>query len=385
MSSRTQQAKQPYHVTLPDNLTTWHLDARGLTTETKVGDAALDVMSTLPLLTRPVTPRFMVVGDHVTLASVINNNTDQPQQVQATLEATGVTLESDATQTVTISPAGRARVEWLVRVEDVPYVDLTFYAIGENGAQDATKPTLATGPDGTIPVYRYTAPDTVGTGGILRTEGGRTEAISLPPRLDTDQGELVVHLDPSLAVTTVDSLDFLENFPHQCIEQTISRFLPNAVTYRALKQLGIDDPKLKENLRVVLEQALQKLATEQNVDGGWGWFINMESNPYLTAYAALGLIEAQDAGFTIDQDMLNRALNFVRQDVIRPTIDTPDWELNRQAFYFYVFARAGQVNESELNTLLDYRLEMDYWSLSFLLMAYHEVGSRQSRSRAVSQ
>src|SRR5690606_20936126 len=54
-------------VTLPDNLTTWHLDARGLTADTLVGDAVLDVVSTLPLLTRPVTPRFFVVGDRVTL------------------------------------------------------------------------------------------------------------------------------------------------------------------------------------------------------------------------------------------------------------------------------------------------------------------------------
>ncbi len=73
--------------------------------------------------------------------------------------------------------------------------------------------------------------------------------IGLPPRLDVDQGELTIHLDPSLAVTTVDALDYLKNFPHQCIEQTISRFLPNVMTYRALKNLGIDDPDLAANLR----------------------------------------------------------------------------------------------------------------------------------------
>ena len=38
----------------------------------------------------------------------------------------------------------------------------------------------------------------------------------------------------------------------------------------------------------------------------------MESNPYITAYAALGLVEARDAGFAVDQSMIDRALNFVR-------------------------------------------------------------------------
>ncbi|NDJ77478.1 MAG: hypothetical protein GYB65_14595, partial [Chloroflexi bacterium] len=360
-------------VTLPDNLTTWHVDARGLTVDTRVGQSELDVMSTLPLLTRPVAPRFFVVGDRVTLASVINNNTDGPQEVQATLEATGVTFESETTQTVTIAAGERARVEWVVTVEDVSYVDLTFYAIGQGGYADAVKPTLATGPDGTIPVYRYTAPDTVGTGGLLRTEGGRTEAISLPPRLDVDQGELTIHVDPSLAVTTIDALDYLKNYEHQCIEQTISRFLPNVMTYRALRDLGVDDPELEANLRLVLDQALTRLADEQNSDGGWGWFGRMESNPYITAYAALGLIEARDAGFAVDQAMIDRALNFVRSHAQRPTIDTPVYQLNRLAFYAYVFTRDGQTTPAELNVLLDFRLEMDYWARAFLLMAYYEV------------
>jgi len=44
-------------------------------------------------------------------------------------------------------------------------------------------------------------------------------------------------------VTTVDALDYLKNYKHQCIEQTVSRFLPNVMTYRALKDLGLDDPR----------------------------------------------------------------------------------------------------------------------------------------------
>ncbi len=360
-------------LTLPDNLTTWRVDARGLTTATQVGDTTVDVMSTLPLLTRPVAPRFFVVGDRVTLASVINNNTDSPQTVQATLEASGVTFESDSTQSITIPAGQRARAEWVVVVEDVPYVDLTFYAIGADGFSDASKPTLATGPEGTIPVYRYTAPDTVGTGGVLRTEGARTEAISLPPRLDVDQGELTIKVDPSLAATTIDALDYLRNYEHQCIEQTVSRFLPNIITFRALRGLGIDDPELEANLRAALDYALDRLAKEQNPDGGWGWFARMESNPYVTAYAALGLIEARDAGFDFDTSMIDRAVNFVRSQSERPNTDTPAYRLNRLAFYAYVLGRGGYASQRDLDVLLEYRLEMDYWARAFLLMAYHEV------------
>lgn len=360
-------------VDLPDNLTTWTFDTRALTVDTRVGQTTAEIVATLPLLIRPVAPRFFVVDDVVQLAAVVNNNTGQAQRVTVMLEAAGVTLQSDAAQTISIEAGARGRVNWTAVAEDVDYVDLTFIARSEQGYQDASKPTLATGPDNTIPVYRYTAPDVVGTAGVLRGGGSRTEAISLPPRLDTRQGELTIRLDPSLAVTATDTFDYLKNYPHQCIEQTVSRFLPNVVTYRALRNLGIQDPALEANLYTALQQALEKLTAEQNPDGGWGWFGHMESNPLVTAYAALGLIEARHAGLAVDAWMIDRALNFVRSDLIRPAVDTPAWRLNRQAFYLYVLARGGQGDLNQLLALHNARLEMSHQGRAYLLMAFHEL------------
>ncbi|MCZ7546901.1 MAG: MG2 domain-containing protein [Anaerolineae bacterium] len=356
-------------VTLPDNLTTWHLDARGVTLDTDVGQTTTEVVATLPLLVRPVAPRFFVVGDRVQLAAVINNNSDSDQTVEARLDAAGVVLEGAAAQTVTVEAGQRARVEWDAVVQDVDYVDLTFYAVGGE-YQDAAKPMLATGPDGTIPVYRYTAPDTVGTGGVLREEGARTEAVSLPPRLDADQGALTVRLDPSLAVTATDAFDYLLNYPHQCIEQTVSRFLPNAVTYRALRTLDITDPALEAGLASALGDGLAKLTQAQNADGGWGWFSGMASDPLVTAYAALGLIEARDAGFAIDAAMLDRAVNFVQTQRVTPRVETPDWQLNRQAFFLYVLAREGIGTANDYATLMEQRLRISYAGRAYLLMAF---------------
>ena len=64
-------------MTLPDSLTTWQVDVRGLTVDTKVGQAETQIVATKPLLIRPVTPRFLVSGDHVLMAAMINNNTTE--------------------------------------------------------------------------------------------------------------------------------------------------------------------------------------------------------------------------------------------------------------------------------------------------------------------
>ncbi|MBN1966910.1 MAG: Ig-like domain-containing protein, partial [Anaerolineae bacterium] len=145
-----------FEVTLPDNLTTWRLDARAVTDgvggTTLVGQTTTDIISTLPLLVRPVTPRFFVVGDAVTLAMVVNNNTGETMSVDASLQATGVTFNSAQDVTADIESGQRRRFEWMVTIDDVETVDLTFYASGNDGAYtDASKPPLGQGDDQLLP------------------------------------------------------------------------------------------------------------------------------------------------------------------------------------------------------------------------------------------
>jgi hypothetical protein len=97
-------------VVLPDNLTRWNLDVRVVSLNTSVGQTELDIISTLPFTVRPQTPRFLVVGDTVELAMSVHNDTDTAQTVAAVIQAEGVTLFSDAEQTVTLPPFSQQRV-----------------------------------------------------------------------------------------------------------------------------------------------------------------------------------------------------------------------------------------------------------------------------------
>ncbi len=109
-------ARPPSWSTLPDNLTTWRMDARAVTKDTRVGQTTDDLISTRPLLVRPQTPRFFIANDQATLGAAVHNNTRRALSVDVTLEAQGVTLESPPSQTVEI-PAGRqAYVTWEVTV-----------------------------------------------------------------------------------------------------------------------------------------------------------------------------------------------------------------------------------------------------------------------------
>lgn len=378
-----------YTLKLPDNLTTWRLVARGMTTGEEgpmlVGTSISDVLSTKPLLIRPLTPRFMIVNDVVEFAAVVNNNTGETQTAEVTLEGTGFELLEGVTltQTVDIPSQGRARINWQARILDVPAVDLTFYVSGNAGAYtDASKPPLGQGEENLLPVYKYEVAETVGTGGALTgpDPGSRSEAISLPRAYDVTQGELTVRIDRSLAAATVDGLDYLQNYPYQCIEQTVSRFLPNVITSRAFAQLGLFDPELQKNLDTQVNFGIQRLYAQQKSDGGWGWFPEDESNPITTAYAIIGLEEASRSGYAINQRVINRAAEFLQNELDDFPSNPLRWQINRQAFIIYALAQAGYFEASAATVLFDnYLINMNLDAKAFLALAMARMNPEDER------
>src|SRR6185369_2469424 len=117
-------------LTLPDSLTTWQVDVRGLSVDTRVGQTSTEIVSTKPLLVRPVTPRFLVNGDHVQMAAIVNNNTADQLKVDVNLQSEGFILDEPdkATQQVDVPANGRTRVEWWGTAGFAEAADLVFSA-----------------------------------------------------------------------------------------------------------------------------------------------------------------------------------------------------------------------------------------------------------------
>jgi uncharacterized protein YfaS (alpha-2-macroglobulin family) len=367
---------------LPDNLTTWTFRGVGVTADTKVGENTVEVIATKPLLIRPVTTRFFVVGDKAELAANVSNNTDTPLTVTLTLSATGVTILSDTQQIVTIPAKSETMATWNVEAQDVEYADLVFYAQSGDFA-DASKPRLSTGPNGTLKVLRYSAPDIVGTGGQLKQAGQRTELITLPERFDNQAGELSIEVDPSLAAGMVNGLDYLQHYPYECVEQTVSRFLPNVLTYRALSQLGIVSPTLQISLTKEINTALDQLYAWQNEDGGWGWWDNQDSNAYLTAYTVYGMIEARDSGFTVRPDSLSRGEEYLKAQLKSNARDLSGYEADAQAWYSFVLSEDKQAPTETINSLFDERAKLSHYAKAYLALALGNANKSDERIKTL--
>jgi uncharacterized protein YfaS (alpha-2-macroglobulin family) len=375
---------------LPDNLTTWVADTRGLTAETRVGATQAELVSTKDLLVRPVTPRFLVVGDHLRLMGIVHNNTANDLTVDVRLQATGFSLDdpSAATQNVAVPAGGRVSVAWWGTVEDVAAVDLIFFADG-GGLSDATRPTR-----GDLPVLHYTAPQTFGTAGTLDVGGERLEIVSLPRTFDPSGGALRVELAPSLAAAMLPGLDVLEHYPYECTEQTLSRFLPNLEAFRAVQDLGLAAPDLEARLDRTLNEGIQRLVARQNEDGGWGWWSALTSepspvesgevsDPYISAYVLFGLNRAREAGAFVDEGVTQAAVNFLIAAMPTPEMLSASWQLDRLAFQYFALAQAGMGNLSGVGMLYEGRSNLSPWAQAFLALTLETLSPGDPRIREI--
>ncbi len=323
--------------TLPDNLTTWQADVLGVTSNSEVGQGSTQVITSKQLLVRPVTPRFLVAGDHLALAAIVHNNEDSPHSVEVTLQYSGILLDQPdtSTQVVEIEAHSSVRVEWWGTVEDTDKADLLFMA-DAGSIRDDVKPY-----QGSIPVYRYTAPVVFGTSGILDSGGNRLEIVTLPKSYDPDAGSLDIELSPSLAAVLFTALDAMEDDPRFSNDALMSHFLPNVITYHTVQTLELDYPRLEEKLDTIIPESLDALAARQNEDGGWGWWDGGASNVEISSYILFGLVKAQQSGAFVDDSMIQGARGYLLATLPAVEMLTAGWQYDQLAFRYFALAESG--------------------------------------------
>jgi uncharacterized protein YfaS (alpha-2-macroglobulin family) len=366
-------------VNLPENLTTWSADARAVTADTRVGQATSELVSTKPLYVQLQTPRFFVVNDEATVGATIFNNTDEILKVNVLLDAQGVKIESEALQSVEVEGKQQAYITWDVLVDkDAQRVDFTATATSGEYT-DASKPALGTLPGQGIPVFNFTTTETVGTSGMITSADSVTENIQLPTTFKFDDASLSIEMSPSLAASMTSGLTYLEDYPYLCMEQTVSRFLPNVISMRALKAAGMQTSSLEDNLDAQVNTALQRIYAKQLYDGGWNWWDGSESDPQTSAYVVYGLLEAKESGYDISQNVLDNGINYLKDNLPDLRRNDAAWQYNRHAFMLYVLAKAEKLGAGQTNFIFEHRASLDHYGKAYLAQALYMLDPEDSR------
>ena len=286
-------------VKYPEALTTWRATARAATAGAQFGMASSTARTSMPLLVRLQGPRFFVAGDRVTVSAVINNNTDQPQTVNASLDAKGLG-GSHAVIPVTVPPHSEGRADWTVTADIPGRARLTVTArnaqLGDAMERDFT-------------VYEHGIDKLIARSGKLR---GDEAVIRLDLPRERRATDLVVQVAPSIAVTMLDALPYLIDFPYGCTEQTMSRFLPAAIVARTIEKLGLGRARIAgKDLDAVTAAGIARLYDMQHESGAWGWWKEGEDDAFMTAYVVWGFAIARDGGLKIDAERVDEAANWL--------------------------------------------------------------------------
>ena len=330
--------------TVPDALTGWKLlmvaHDNGLRGGVYRND---EIVTTKPLMCEPNAPRFAREGDDFLFAVKVTNTEDEPQsgEVSLALEeleplASLEPLEglAPAPQPFELAPHESKTFEFRVAIPDG--CGFLKYVAKAKGAK------FADGEEGVLPVLarRILVREAV----QLHARGAETRTFALSNLLASAGSDTIRHAGLEVRAVSrpawyaVLSLPYLMEFPHECCEQTFSRYYANALgafianadpriraTFDAWREAGAEalkspletNPQLKavaleatpwvreaehetaararlgelfgsERLAAEQERCLGKLRETRNRDGLWPWFPGGPSSDSITLYILTG-------------------------------------------------------------------------------------------------
>ncbi|NOS85735.1 MAG: hypothetical protein HOP31_11390 [Ignavibacteria bacterium] len=349
-------------VKFPDNLTSWRVTARVLTDKTDAGQNSYSMTSRKDLIIRVETPRFFQQNDEVTVSTIVHNYLDEEKTAKVTMKLDNLTLLNNESgeQLITLGRNEEKRVDWLVKVNNPVGIGNVLASALTNEESDAMQQLVPLQPFG-LKVQTNSAFD------LSKSSGGVTKTFPLPEGTDLKSAYLQIGLSPSIASTILGSLDYLIGYPYGCIEQTMSRFMPTLITTNTLKKLGAPlDPYFTEQAPKMLQKGLSKIYSLQKNDGGWGWWPNSASDPYMSAYVVYSLKLATDDSIKTKHMVLDKGILYIYN-----ALGNKKLEPTTRAYITFVLSGFPQTPKSTklLNKQFELLAKKDISSLAMALLS----------------
>ncbi|MEO8447290.1 MAG: alpha-2-macroglobulin family protein, partial [bacterium] len=364
-------------VKYPDNLTSWRITSRVITEDSKVGEMATTVITRKDLLIRMETPRFLQEKDEVTISTIIHNYLETTKQTRVKFTADNVEFIGGSNEkTLDIAPNTDVRVDWKVKVTQ-PIGEAKLYAEAlTNEESDAMEVKVPLQPRG-LKINENTIAD---FSDEFKTE---IKNVNIPFGSDLRSTGLNLTVDASLASTILSALDELVGYPYGCVEQTMSRFLPTVVVANAFLELNapISDAT-KKDLPKMVDKGLQRLYGFQHSDGGWGWWENDQTNPFMTAYVVYGLSIAKQANYEIKDGVMRKGIASIKAQLNDSKLDA-----TTRAYMLYSLAVAQEKEEEFFKKEIDKLVasEINDYARSLIAMTWKMIGRNDKAQETLTK
>lgn len=351
--------------TVPDSVTAWNVWVHAVTKDLRSGSLRRESRSVKELMVRPYLPRFLREGDAAELKVVVNNASekelsgtlalavDDPEMGRSLLSEFGVSAPSRSFRV----PAGGG-TNLTFRLATPKRVGLAAFKV------TATSGDVSDGELRTLPVLPSRMH--LAQSRFVTLRGASRKTLHFADLAKDDDPtrtneELVVTVDAQLFYQVLSALPYLVNYPYECTEQTLNRFVSTGIVsslyrdYPAVARMA-EQMKTREtpletwdaadaNRKMALEEtpwleeakggkdagwgltnvldprvakadrdaSLLKLRKAQTAVGGFPWWPGGPPSPYMTVYLLHGFAKAAEFGVDVPKDMVQKAWAYVAQ------------------------------------------------------------------------
>ena len=353
--------------TVPDSVTSWRVFVHGVTRDLAGGTLEAETKSVKDLMVRPYLPRFFREGDKADLRVMVNNAGTTALAGEVTLEITDPLTGENLAPAFGLPAAVPARA----------------FKVEAGGGTPVVFPLAAPARVGTV-AFKVVARSGSLSDGELRPlpvlpgrmhlvqsrfatlKEGKTRELRFDDMARTDDPsrineQLVVTVDAQLFYGLLEALPYLVNYPYECTEQTLNRFLATGILtslYNKYPQvarmaqelskretvyetfdaadpnrkmaleetpwlqtaqggkdagMGIEkvlDPRVAKAQR---ETSLAKLLKAQTSLGAFPWWPGGPPSPYMTLYIVSGFSKAVEFGVDVPKDAVVRAFGYLHR------------------------------------------------------------------------
>ena len=325
--------------------------------ESTVGHAEARVTVADPLVVQATLPRFLSQGDRLRVPVFVSNLSGQKQRVNVQIQAMNLAeaglepfvggsskvLEviGEAKKQVALEDKGSAVLEFQLRglaAVGAGQVTVTAKAGAHVSEEKAQFPFLPAAPRSRRSV-------------VVELEGGETD---LKPYLEgwlptTERSRFMISNTPY--ASSFDHLRYLVRYPYGCIEQTSSSTRP-LLFVSSLLQAVDPESAAKHDLEAMVQSGIDRLFSMQTGHGGFAYWPG-GSSPVVwgTAYATHVLLDAKKAGYPVDPQRLEHALDWLAQNSGTQN-GRYYWQWGQAAYTHYVLALGGRGNKAAIKQAL---------------------------------
>jgi len=289
-------------------------------------------------------PRFLAVGDQSIFQLDLTNTTDETLKLDVKLSAQDLVLEQ-ASQNITLAPGKRATLPLAISANVVAKDALVKLNVSGSNIAITRQWAITVRP--AYPAQRIT------TSILLAPNKSHQFTLDAPNWNNQTQSSISIATRPQFDL--IDQISKLYQFPLGCLEQTSSRLYPWLVL-PPTTQSQLSERLSHVNRDQLIGDGIKRILSLQKNNGALSlWSSNGGENPWLSAYAAQILLQAQKNGVYVEQTKLEKLLKRLSYYLRRANFSSDNGAHYRFATRSYsalVLAQLGRANQSHMRQLL---------------------------------